>query len=102
MESTLVAAATLISSLSGAWAVVRYKTEAHAESIKELRDAKTAIEQDAGLMRTEIAVLQSQAAGGDRRLTESLAAIERTISQSEQRVIAHVDSLVQAFSRGAK
>ena len=101
MESQAMAVLTLVASLSGAWAVVRYKTESHAESIKELRSSKADLEFRLADQSTEIAVLKSQTAGGDRRLTESLSAIERAIAQSEQRMIAHFDSAVQAL-RGVK
>jgi hypothetical protein len=97
----LLEGAIALTTLGGVWGVVRYKTDAHADAIKELRNAKADLEVRLSLQATEIAVLKSQAEGSDRRLTESMAAIEKTIAQSEQRVISHFDSAVQAL-RGLK
>jgi hypothetical protein len=101
MDPVIEGAIALVT-LGGVWGVVRYKTDSHAEAIKELRASKAELEVRISLQATEIAVLKSQAEGSDRRLTESMSAIEKSIAQSEQRVISHFDSAVQALRGNSK
>lgn len=90
----LITLAGLLFSVAGSWGVVKYQG---GESAKAIASQAAEIAR----LTTDVAVLRSQAAGADRRLTESLSLIRDTINQSEARVIAHFDAAVQAL-RGEK
>lgn len=100
MDPQLITLGGILASMAGAWAVTRYQTSDHKVSIDKLEAAKASLTADVAKQATEIAVLKAQASGADRRMTESLTAIRDTIAQSEQRVIAHFDSAVQALRSG--
>lgn len=100
MDPQIITLAGILASVAGAWAVTRYQTADHKVAIEKLEIAKATLIADVARQSTEIAVLKAQASGADRRMTESLSAIRETIAQSEQRVIAHFDSAVQALRAG--
>lgn len=127
MDQLQITILSIVSSLAGAWGVVRHQTQSHADAIKDLKEAhegsdakldeakaalaektdraRAELERRIAVMDKEIAVLKSQADGADRRMTESLAAVRDTIKQMELQVIAHFDSaLSQALQalRGVK
>lgn len=95
------AALSPILGLGGAWAITRHQTSDHAKAIEKLALSKAGQDAEISTLRTEVAVLKSQAAGADRRLTESLSSIRETIKQLETSVIAHFDSAVQALKGDA-
>lgn len=82
------------------YAVVKHKTEAHGTEIKDLHRQKEVLQGRVNVLDKDLAVVKSQAAGYDRRLSEALDRIDRAIAASEERVIKHVDFLVERLTDG--
>lgn len=86
----------VVSAVAG-YAVGNYKTESHGREIQSLK--KSRVEQAADIVRLdkEVALVRQEIQANDRRASELMVSLKEAITQSEARVIQHVNRLIESL-----
>lgn len=88
----------VVSAVAG-YAVGNYKTESHGREIQSLKKSRAEHSADIVRLDKEVALVRQEIHANDQRARELIASLKEAITQSEARVIGHVNHLVESLGK---
>ena len=89
----------LVAGLVGGYAVRNFKTESQGREIDSLKKSRMDHAADIVRLDKEVALVRQEIQANDRRASEFMASLKEAITQSEARVIQHVNRLVESLGK---